>query len=96
MHNTKYKIQKNEVFSIIKHESPAIHESEKVELEILIGEGFVIKSQTIPFLPRPEYTVKQPKESPSKHKKANFSSFFFSKSPPHLLLKPKKKKKNPF
>ena len=73
MHDIIYKIQKTQIFPIIKLRSPTIQESQKVELEILIGQGLILKNPTTPF-------------PPSKHKKPNYSSFFLSKPPPHPWL----------
>ena len=40
MHNIVYKIQKIRNFSIIGQQSPTIQESQKMEIESLIGQGF--------------------------------------------------------
>jgi len=73
--------KKIRIFPVIKHETLAIHESQKVELEILIGQGSVFKYFDDLFPSK--YTTKWQKESSSENKKPNYSSSFFPKPPPH-------------
>jgi len=51
MHNLISKIQKTQVFPTLKWRTPTAEESQKLELEMLIGQGFVLRNPTIPFLP---------------------------------------------
>jgi len=51
MHNLICKIKKAQVLPTLKHKTPTTQESQKVELEILIGQDFVVKHSSIPFLP---------------------------------------------
>jgi len=49
MHNIIYKLQKTQIFPTIRQKTPTIQESPKVELEILIGQGFFLKRSNYSF-----------------------------------------------
>jgi len=51
MHNFIYKIQKNSIPPPQSTRLKTIQESQKVELEILIGQGIILKNPTLPFFP---------------------------------------------